>query len=232
EPVLGWIQQAAQYDGIPYTLYIASHSPGGFTPAMLSDGGDHANFQGVVLTTGNLAYFNGTEWTSAFSTAEWQTLWDYQAKYRVRTVIAYAFPTADLGYGTPTGVDATTSPIAAQLTSSGQAVFPHVNASNPITITKAWTYLAKPTGSGTDVLLQDSSNDALALIRTYPDGRKVLSMTFDGNFFLVHSLALASGAMNWVTGGLHLGERHVYMAPQVDDIFIDDSLYVGGIYRI
>src|SRR5262249_47404563 len=141
EPVLGWIRQAVQYAGIPYRLYIASRTPGGFTPAMLSDGRDHAYYQGIVLTTGNLAYFNGTAFTSAFDTTEWKTLWDYQAKYRVRTVIAYAFPTADLGYGTPTGVDATTTPIDAQLTSSGQSVFPSVNASNPIRITKAWTYL-------------------------------------------------------------------------------------------
>ena len=232
EPVLGWIRQAAQHEGIPYTLYIASRSPGGFTPAMLSDGGNHAYYQGIVLTTGNLAYFNGTAWTSALNATEWQTLWDYQAKYRVRTVIAYAYPTADLGYGSATGVDATTTPIAAQLTSSGRSVFPYVNASNPITITKAWTYLAPTEGTGTDVLLRDSNNHALAQVRTYPDGRHVLSMTFDGNFFLVHSLALASGAMNWVTGGLFLGEHHVYMAPQVDDIFLDDSLYVGGTYRL
>ena len=38
EPVLGTIRQAADYEGIPYTLYVASRSPGGFTPDMLSHG--------------------------------------------------------------------------------------------------------------------------------------------------------------------------------------------------
>jgi hypothetical protein len=231
EPVLGAIRQAADYEGIPYTLYVASKTPGGFTSAMLSDGGSHAYYQGIVMTTGTLAYFNGTSWTSAFNTTEWQALWDFQAKYRVRTAIAYAYPTADLGYGPPTGVDATTTPITTRLTSSGQSVFSYVNAANPITITKAWTYLAHPSGTGNDVLLNDTAGDALSLVHSYPDGRQVLSMTFDGNFFLVHSLTLAYGTMNWVTGGLFLGERHVYMGPQVDDIFIDDSLYAGGIYR-
>ena len=232
EPVLGMIRQAADYEGIPYTLYIASQTPGGFTPSFLSDGAGHAFYQGIVLTTGNLAYNNGTAWTSAFNTTEWQTLWDYQAKYKVRTAIAYAYPTADLGYGPPVGVDATTNPISAQLTSSGQATFPYVNTSNPLTITKAWVYLAAASGTGTNVLLSDSQNHALSLIRTYPDGRQVLSMTFDGNFFLVHSLALSYGLMNWVTGGLFVGERHVYIAPQVDDIFIDDDVYGGTTYRI
>jgi hypothetical protein len=82
------------------------------------------------------------------------------------------------------------------------------------------------------VLLSDTQGDALALVKTYPDGRQVLSQTFDGNFFLVHSLTLAHGIMNWVTGGLYLGERHVYMAPQIDDIFIDGDVYGGSPYRI
>jgi len=232
EPVLGAIRQAAEYEGIPYTLYIASSTPGGFTPAMLSDGNLHAFYQGIALTTGTLAYLNGTTWTSAFNASEWQTLWDYQAKYRVRTAIAYAFPTADLGYGPATGVDATTSPVSARMTPAGQSVFPYVNAANPIVITKAWTYLAPAAGTGTNVLLSDAQGDALALVRTYPDGRQVLSQTFDGNFFLVHSLALAHGLMNWVTGGLFLGERHIYVSPQIDDIFIDNDVYGGGIYRI
>ena len=232
EPVLGAIRQAAEYAGIPYTLYIGSQTPGGFTPAMLSDGNAHAFYQGIVLTTGTLGYFNGTAWTSAFSMSEWQTLWDYQAKYRVRTAIGYLFPTADYGYGPATGVDASTNPISAQLTAAGQSVFPYVNSANPMVITKAWTYLAAAAGTGTNVLLADSQGHALALVRTYPDGRQVFSMTFDGNFFLVHSLALSHGLMNWVTGGLFLGERRVYVAPQIDDIFLDNDMYGGGVYRI
>src|SRR5439155_9846484 len=115
---------------------------------------------------------------------------------------------------------------------SGQSVFPYINAANPLVITKAWVYLAQAAGGGTDVLLSDAQNHALALVKAYPDGRQVLSMTFDNNFFLVHSLALAHGLLSWVTGGLFLGERHVYMTPQVDDIFIDDDIYGGTAYRI
>ncbi|HKQ98943.1 MAG TPA: hypothetical protein VJV75_13795 [Candidatus Polarisedimenticolia bacterium] len=232
EPVLGAIRQAADYLGIPYTLYVASRSPGGFTPTLLSDGAGHAYYQGVVMTTGSLAWFDGTNWTSGFNATEWQTLWDYQAKYRVRTAIGYVFPTLDYGYGAATGVDTTTSPIAATLTASGRPVFPYVNASNPLSITKAWTYLAPATGNGTTVLLTDAAQHALMLVRNYPDGRQVLSTTFDGNFFLVHSLALGYGMINWVTGGLFVGQRHTYATAQIDDIFLDNDLYGGGTYRI
>ena len=91
-------------------------------------------------------------------------------------------------------------------------MFPYVNSANPVPITKAWTYLAQPAGAGTEVLLSDAQGTALSLVKTYPDGRQVMSMTFDGNFFLVHSLVLAHGVMNWVTGGLYPGARHAYMA--------------------
>src|SRR5439155_15277742 len=60
EPVLGMMRQALDYEGVPYTLYVANQTPGGFTPSMLSDGGAHAYYQGVILTTGTLAYLNGT----------------------------------------------------------------------------------------------------------------------------------------------------------------------------
>ncbi|MGH9868508.1 MAG: hypothetical protein ACREAA_10145 [Candidatus Polarisedimenticolia bacterium] len=232
EPVLGAIRQAADYQGVPYTLYVASRTPGGFTPEMLSDGDAHAYYQGILLTTGSLGYFNGAAWTSGFNMTEWQTLWDYQAKFRVRTAIGYVFPTEDYGYGQATGLDTSASPIAASLTSSGRSVFPYVNAVNPITITKAWTYMAPATGNGTTVLLADQHDNALALVREYPDGRQVLSMTFDGNSFLVHSLTLGYGLLNWVTGGLFVGERHVYITPQIDDIFLDNDVYGGGIYRL
>ena len=112
EPVLSAIRQAADYIGIPYLLYVASRTPGGFTPEMLSDGDARAYYQGIVMTTGSLGYFDGTTWTSAFNMTEWQTLWDYQAKFRVRTAIGYVFPTEDYGYGAATGLDTTSTPIS------------------------------------------------------------------------------------------------------------------------
>jgi len=37
-----------------------------------------------------------------------------------------------------------------------------VNATNPITITRAWVYRAQAAGTGTNVLLTDPQNNALS----------------------------------------------------------------------
>ena len=47
----------------------------------------------------------------------------------------------------------------------------------------------------------------------------------DHNPYLLHSLALNYGVFNWVTKGIFLGERRVYMNPQVDDVFLANNLY-------
>src|SRR5581483_9263561 len=43
---------------------------------------------------------------------------------------------------------------------------------------------------------------------------------------------LAYGLINWVTKGLFVGERHVFLSAQVDDVFIPNFITTGGIYRM
>ena len=57
-----------------------------------------------------------------------------------------------------------------------------------------------------------------------PPGNNIW-LTMDNNAYLVHSLALNYGVFNWVTKGLFLGARKVYLSPQVDDVFIGDDLF-------
>ena len=54
-----------------------------------------------------------------------------------------------------------------------------------------------------------------------------LTQTFDSNQYLTHNLVLAYGLLNWVTKGIFLGEYHVYLTPQIDDVFIADAMWEG-----
>ena len=221
------IKQALDYLGTPYTIYVASQTPNGLTPDKLSNG-CHGFYQGVILTNGTLSYYNGTNWVSALSQQEWTNLWNYEATMGVREISWYTYPTADFGYQPPNGeVDTSTTPLLMNLTAQGQAAYPYLNANTALTIQNAYTYLAQPLADGATIpLFSDSNGNALVAVRTYPDGRQALSMTFDSNPNLIHSIVLSYGVINWLTQGLFLGERHIYMSPQIDDVFIDDSVWL------
>jgi hypothetical protein len=218
------IKQALDYLGTPYTVYIASQTPNGLTSDKLSNG-CHGYYQGVILTNGTLSYYNGTAWVSALSSQEWTTLWNYQATMQVRELSWYTYPNADFGYqSSVTAVDTSVTPLPTALTAQGQSAFSYLNPGTTVTIQNSYTYLAQPlTDGATTTLLSDAKGNALAAVRNYPDGRQTLSLTFDSNSNLIHSIILSYGLVNWLTKGVFLGEHHIYMSAQVDDLFIDDS---------
>ena len=218
--------------GIPFTTILAAQTP--LTENMLWDGVSRGYYQGVILITGNLGYFNANsgQWESAFDQAEWQTLWDYEALFGVRQVTAYTFPGGwpdHYGMSYAGYKDTTAAPLQATLTAAGQAIYPYLNASSPVTFKNAWVYL----GSIFDApnltpLLTYSENGVdypIASIYQYPSGRENLAVTAGGNPYLIHSLLLSYGTINWVTKGVFLGERHVYMDPQIDDLLIDSDMW-------
>jgi len=221
------ITQTLDYLGTPYTIYLAAKTPNGLTPDKLSNG-CHGFYQGVILTTGDLGYFNGTAWVSALSQQEWTSLWTYQATMGIRLLSWYTYPNANYGYQPPSGaIDTSSHPLAIQLTAQGKTTFSYLNPTATITIQYAYTYQAKAlTDGATTALLTDASGNALVAMHTYPDGRQAISLTFDSNPNLLHSIVLSYGLVNWLTKGLFLGERHTYMSAQVDDLFIDDSEWV------
>ncbi len=137
------------------------------------------------------------------------------------------------------------SPLGVKLTTAGQAAFPYINTGtpiviglgkrkvtlvlpfNPLEIRNAFTYLAKPLDSSTQTLLGDTLGNALIAVKTYPDGRQNLAMTFDSNPYLLHNQLFSYGIVNWVTKGLFIGEKKIYMSPQIDDLFIPDSRWTS-----
>jgi hypothetical protein len=200
----------------------------GVTPDRLWDGGVHAYYEGVMQTNGTLSYVDSSNvfQSSALTAAEWSNLWTMEAQFGIRTVSANTYPTADFGltYTSEDG-NATTG----KWTSAGAAAFPYVNPLGSLQINNAYTYRARVTAGDTttSVLLNDAAGDALAVVHTYPTqgSRQTLALTFDSAGYLLHGQVLGYGLVNWVTKGLFLGERHAYLAPQPDDLLINDSVW-------
>src|SRR5207248_785988 len=124
-------------------------TPGGLAPDLtsgyspkLQSSTSHGLYQGVILATGDLPYWNGTTWQSALTQTEWDTLVTYEATFGVRQVSWYTYPQPRFGFNWPSAADS--SPTNAQFASYGQALFSYVNTANPVPITNAWTYRATP----------------------------------------------------------------------------------------
>jgi hypothetical protein len=233
EPTLPAIQEALGYHTIPFTTWIAQQNPGLLTADKLATGCD-GKYQGVILATGGLPYSpDGITWTSALTAPEWLALRSYEASFKVREISWYVYPGADQGLNPPTAaLDTSVAPINATLTAAGQSAFPTVNAANPVPISMAWTYLATPADPNVSPLLVDALGNALVSSRVTSDGRETMALTFDSNQWLIHDLVLAHGLVEWVTKGIYLGEFRAYTLAQVDDLLIDDDMYLGGAFRM
>ena len=228
EAVLPAIRETLDYLGTPYDLHVAS-LPDSLTPAMLSDGGCFGRYQGIMLTNAELGYVNADgSWGSALSSTEWETLRQYEALFKVRRASWYTYPQPQFGYNYGYAVDTAITPVSAAFTPEGAAVFSYLNTSGPVTIKQAYAYLAAPLAADVTPLLTTGDGHALALVHTSADGREHLSLTFDGNEHLLHTISLGYGLVRWVTRGVFLGERHVYMSPQIDDIFIHNDQWTAS----
>lgn len=215
--------------GIPHDVLLSAQNP--LTPEMLSNGVDRGYYQGIILVTGNLGYYNsGTQqWESGLDLAEWNTLWQYEATFGVRQVTSYTYPGGwpdNYGLNLVTYQDTTNQPLTAQFTSTGRQVYSDLNSSTPITFRNTWVYLGTIIDTAvTTPLLTTSAGYAVASIHRYPDGRENLAITAANNPYLIHSLLLSYGTINWLTRGVFLGHRKVWIDPQIDDLLIDSDMW-------
>jgi regulation of enolase protein 1 (concanavalin A-like superfamily) len=228
EASLPAIKQALDYLGTPYTTHIADDHPGGLTSSFLAND-CRGNFQAIIQTTGDLvAQDDGGTWARTLTDGERQALAAYEAQFNIRQVTWYTYPTPEFGFTTtPEAVDTTGAPLPLKLTAAGQAIFPYlVKDSSALAVQDAYTYLAYAADPSATPIITDAAGHALGVVKRFADGRENLALTFDSNQYLIHGTLFAYGIIDWATRGLFVGERHIYMSPQVDDIFIDAARWL------
>jgi len=210
------ITQILDYVGTPYDVLDMTVTTGGVTSAMLSDGTCHGYYQGVIMASGGYIY----------TLPGMSTLTSYEITFKARQVNWFTFPGSDFGMGAATSTINPGSNVTGNFTPAAAAIFPQVNTATPLTISHATVYPAAAGGTGIP-LITDGSGNVLSAINDFGDGRQYLTQTFDSNQYLTHNLVLAYGLLNWVTKGIFLGEYHVYLTPQIDDVFIADAMWEG-----
>ena len=187
-------------------------------------------YHGIILTDSTFAACG----SSCLSAADWATLDTYTAQFNVRVVSYYTLPQAQWGLvPADSGASYTPSnPLNVSLTPAGAAIFSYLNSSNSIAVSgqgskgiKAYRATTTAAVNETTTPLLTSGAYTVAVTHTTPDGREVMALTMDNAAGLLHSEAFGYGVINWVTKGVFIGSRRVYLNPQIDDMLLGNRLY-------
>src|SRR5436190_13399879 len=183
EPTFEAAQKFLDQIGIPFDT-VNLTSTAGKLPA-LSDG-TTGFYQGIVLSSGNLATCNSSGVCSIALPAEgWAALDTYTATYSVRTLSYYTWPEARYGItfagGTTTSgsIAFSTAAAAAGTDTSAATVFSYMNRASTVPLTGAWTYRADPTPAAGEITtpLLTESGKTIAAYHKKADGRESLALT-------------------------------------------------------
>jgi hypothetical protein len=187
-------------------------------------------YQGIILTDSTFAACG----SSCLSATDWTTLNTYATQFSVRIASYYTDPAAQWGLVPVGAVGSYTaaSPLNVTLTTAGVAVFPYLNSANPIPVAGQGTsavkaYLATATAAANEITtpLLTSGAYTVAVTHTTAAGQEILALTMDNAPTLTHSFAFGYGVINWVTKGMFLGSRKVYMNNETDDLLLGNWEY-------
>ena len=225
EPAFQAARDALTRIGVPFRAVIATRED--VTTNLLGDGVNACHFNAVLFATASLAYDSGGgTWVSALSPDEWTRLAAFEAQCDAREAIWYAWPSAELGMSVA-GVFESTSQLTAHVRDA--SFFTRVAATAEIPYRHVFGYKATILDpSRTRALVDDGAGGVLLALHEVSPGREILVSTTDHSPYLVHSLALEYDMIRWLTRGMFLGKKRAYLAPQVDDLFLDNDLWIIG----
>ncbi len=222
---------ALDREGVPYDVVIANTAPP-IAASTLTKAADHGRYQAVVLATGGLVHCSLQGCATALAPAEWTALDTYQAKFKVRRVSAYTWPTPAYGLNYPfESGDLAGS--EGELTAAGKSTFRHMVGAVPFDF-GTWGYYATPLPPAADGSSKfttlvagpaDFSGNAASLAGVYsrPDGFEELVITYATNPWQMQSLLLGRGLVAWATQGVRLGYQRNYFTVHIDDVFLPDD---------
>ncbi|GGQ99379.1 Agd3-related carbohydrate deacetylase [Deinococcus ruber] len=212
--------------GVPYDV-IDTASTALTSDSLVAPDGT-GRYQGVILTSGSLSYVNTSgAYVSGLDSAGWNTLWNYEAAYKVRQLSLYTYPgSVPEDYGLR-DAGAASGTADARLAAGGSSVFTDLKTTISLPIRYAYNYPATLTpvaGVTTTPLLTDASGRVLAATSTTA-GRERLALTFAQNPYLLHTELLGYSLVNWLTKGVYLGDYRRFNQLDIDDWFLPDDQF-------
>jgi hypothetical protein len=213
--------------GIPFDVVVADRER--LSRAHLWQG-NHAHYQGIIMSTGGLGYWQPEDdrWVFALGEEQKELLTQYQTRFGIRQVTLFGLPTDSpeeccLQISQP--IDTYGASQKVYLTEDALSIFDYLNPDVAIPVCSVAAFTALATGDSTRPLLTNAAGDTMAALHRHPDGREQLTLTFAHRQECLHTMLLGYGLIRWAARGLFLGRRRVYLALHVDDIFNGSRLW-------
>lgn len=218
EPAYLHARDALDRIGIPYDAIDVSQTQ--IDEWILIDGAGTCLYSGVIFSTSGL--------DGQLDPVEAARIAAFELECGAREAVWYGWPSPELGLSPTTtgGIQTLTGTVV------DPTFFSRVKATAQIPYRDAWGYPATildPTK--TTPLVVDQDGHVLLALHV-DNGREILVSTIDQSPWVTHSLALEYDMLRWVTRGMFIGQKRAYLAPQIDDIFLDNDMWQIGIGNI
>ncbi|QSZ30268.1 hypothetical protein DSL72_004790 [Monilinia vaccinii-corymbosi] len=227
--------------GIPYQTLIVP-SVGIALPA-LNSSATQGNF-GLIVVMSEVSYFyTGVGYQSALTADQWQTIYNYQASFRVRVVRLDSYPSAT--FGTQALGSCCNTNVEQLVHISDNSAFPNAGLRTGATMSTKGIYhypaqiinstLAKEflqLGASSDGLFTGTST--AGVINNIGGREQMVFYIPFATDWSATSTWLQHAWIDWGTRGLYTGYKRALLLTQIDDMFLESDIYSpnGTSYRI
>ncbi|KAK7747390.1 hypothetical protein SLS53_001644 [Cytospora paraplurivora] len=227
--------------GIPYQAVIVPEA--GVALPTLNSSATQGNYGGILVLS-EVSYQYSTGFLSALTTAQWQQLYDYQTAFGVRMVRLDVFPSTDLGVTTAiSGSGCCDAGVEQLLSFTDDSAFSTANIKTGATVSTQglWHYPATITNSSIATQIAKfgpsgsfTSDTTAAIINNIGGRQQMVWFISWATDWSQTSNYLQHSYIHWLTRGLFVGKRKLYLNTQVDDMHLETDIYYpsGNTFRI
>ena len=212
--------------GSPYDVLLARNEPLDANRLVRPDG--VGRYSAILLSSSALLFEVDPKagpdgYHSALDPDEWEALWNYERTFGVRQAAINASPgTFPEDYCLRQRAEGALggSPVSAELTDAGAAIFDQLRRDAPVPLADSYVYRSTVAPNCGAVPLLQLDQDVIGVTSTAPDGRERLAITMTMGMGQLSTDLLAFGLLRWATKGVFLGEQRYRFNVDVDDWFL------------
>jgi hypothetical protein len=217
--------------GIPYETVIVPKE--GIQLPVLNSTATDGRYGGIIVL-GAVSYDYSGSWRSAITDAQWNTIYSYQSGFKVRLVRIDEYPGPAFGTSAINGgcCDNGVDQLVSFTNSTG---FPTANIKTGAGITTSglWHYPATITDPATTWEIASfgpggpfTSASTAAVVNNFGGREQMVWFIGWATDWSATSNYLQHAHIHWLTRGLFLGKRKVYLSNQIDDVQLSTGLYL------